>query len=237
MTQAYRIRRHPNARRVTLKVLPDQSLEVVAPRQISERRIARFVRDQHDWIQAAKGRVLRQQRARSPLLDDPFPNRINLPSIGSALYVSYDESRARSRLQLDDEPTLLIAGSKTAERVATELIQAMKAIAKQRLEPRLHEIVETHGYCIEHVSWRNQKSRWGSCRRIAENIGRISLNIRLLLLPPTSADYVLIHELAHIDHPNHSAAFWQRVEQMQPDYRDHQRAIKRASLNLPRWIL
>ncbi|MEM7053114.1 MAG: SprT family zinc-dependent metalloprotease [Pseudomonadota bacterium] len=237
MTQAYRIRRHPNARRVTLKVHPDQSLEVVAPPRLSRRWIERFLHERADWIEAAQTRVSQQQKLRPAELDDPFPGRIELPAIGSSLNVRYDEQGIRTSLRWDDKDALLIAGPKTPDAVKAGLIHALKSIAKNRLEPQLHALADQYGLSVSHVSWRNQKTRWGSCRRVAANVGRISLNIRLLLLPPASARYVLVHELAHIEHPNHSAAFWQCVEHMQADYREHQQAIKRASLNLPCWIL
>ena len=237
MTQAYRIRRHPNARRITLKVHRDQSLEVVAPPRLSRRWIERFLHERADWIEAAQARVLQQQKLRPAELDDPFPGRIELPAIGSSLNIRYDEHVTRTGLRWDGEGALLIAGPKTPDAVKASLVQALKSIAKKRLEPQLHALADQYGLSVSHVSWRNQKTRWGSCRRVATNVGRISLNIRLLLLPPASARYVLVHELAHIEHPNHSAAFWQRVEQMQPDYREHRPIIKQAGLNLPCWIL
>lgn len=242
MTQAYRIRRHPNARRITLKVHPDQSLEVVAPPRLSERRIERFMHEQAGWIAVARARLLRQRQSRPAGLDDPFPRRVELPAIGSSLSVQYRHAQsgkcgARPRLHWDNEDALLIAGPKTPDAVSAGLVQALKRIAANRLEPELHALAGEQGFNVERVSWRNQKSRWGSCRRIGPGVGRISLNIRLLLLPPESARYVLVHELAHIEHPNHSSAFWRCVENRQPDYREHQQAIKRASLNLPCWIL
>ena len=235
--QAYRIRRRANARRITLKVLPDQSLEVVAPPRLSQRRIERMVAERGDWIAAARERILRQQQARAPELDNPFPTRIELPSIDAALSVQYDETCMRSCLNWPGDASLLIAGPKTSSNTAVALIRAMKEIAKVELEPKLLVLAETHGFELINVSWRNQKRRWGSCRKMAPNIGRISLNIRLLLLPPAVVRYVMLHELAHIEHPNHSPAFWRLVEQMQPDYRMHQQRIKQAALHLPCWIL
>lgn len=237
MTQAYRIRRHPNARRVTLKVHPDQSLEVVAPPRLSRRWIERFLHERTDWIEAAQARVLQQQKLRPAELDHPFPSRVVLPAIGSSLNVRYDERATRTGPQWDGEDALIIAGPKTPDAVKASLIQALKQIASNHLEPQLHALAGQYGLRVDRVSWRNQKSRWGSCRRVAANVGRISLNIRLLLLQPACARYVLVHELAHIEHPNHSAAFWQCVENMQPDYRTQIRHIKQVARLLPQWIL
>ena len=236
MTQAYRIHRRRNARRITLKVLPDQSIEIVAPPGLSERAIALMVEDRRDWIARARARLLKQQQARSPALDNPFPKHIELPAINRLLSVHYDPTAQRNRLDWSAQQ-FTVAGAHDAERVSKALIQALKSIAKAELEPELHTLAQRHGYTLEHVGWRNQKTRWGSCRRTGQGSGRMSLNIRLLLLPPASARYVLAHELAHIDHPNHSPAFWQRVEALQPDYREHQQILKQATRQLPVWIV
>ena len=68
------------------------------------------------------------------------------------------------------------------------------------------------------------RRRWGSCARD----GRISLNWRLVLLAPALADYVLVHELAHLVEPNHGAGFWRLVEAEMPDFRARRAALRRA---------
>lgn len=68
---------------------------------------------------------------------------------------------------------------------------------------------------VERVTIRNQKKRWGSCG----GGRRINLNYQLYYLPDALRDYVVIHELAHCRHMNHSKEFWQEVEKYCPDYR------------------
>jgi predicted metal-dependent hydrolase len=66
------------------------------------------------------------------------------------------------------------------------------------------------------VSIRNQRTRWGSCGRD----GNISLNWRLVLMPPAVRDYVLIHELMHLRRLDHSPAYWKLVAAACPGYRE-----------------
>lgn len=65
------------------------------------------------------------------------------------------------------------------------------------------------------VTVRNQKSRWGSC----SSRGTLSFNYRLMFAPPNVLDYVVVHELCHLTHMNHSGDFWNMVERIMPDYR------------------
>ena len=72
------------------------------------------------------------------------------------------------------------------------------------------------------VSFRKAKTRWGSC----SDVNNISLNIALTALPQTLSDYIIIHELAHIKHKNHSKDFWNLVAQYYPDHKEARRRLK-----------
>jgi predicted metal-dependent hydrolase len=80
-----------------------------------------------------------------------------------------------------------------------------------------------YGFRYGAISVRNQKTRWGSCSKK----GDLSFNWRLLLLPPEMADYVVVHELCHLAHFDHSGKFWSLVARTVPDHRDIRRRMKR----------
>jgi predicted metal-dependent hydrolase len=88
--------------------------------------------------------------------------------------------------------------------------------AKQYLSCRITQLAEQQGFQFNRLFIREQKTRWGSC----SSRGNISLNWKLLKAPIEVSDYVILHELAHTEIMNHSAAFWQRVESLVPDYKD-----------------
>lgn len=92
----------------------------------------------------------------------------------------------------------------------------LRGRARTELPARLLEIAAEHGMAVAGVSIRNQRTRWGSCGRD----GKISLNWRLVLMPPAVRDYVLIHELMHLRRLDHSPAFWKLVAAACPGYRE-----------------
>jgi hypothetical protein len=94
--------------------------------------------------------------------------------------------------------------------------RALRERARMELSARLYEIAAEHGMTVAGVSIRNQRTRWGSCGRD----GKISLNWRLVLMPPAVRDYVLIHELMHLRRLDHSPAYWKLVAAACPGYRE-----------------
>ena len=105
-----------------------------------------------------------------------------------------------------------------------ELLKAwFRQRAEERLPSRLKELSAALGVSPAGVQIRAQKSRWGSC----SSNGRISLNWRLVLLPLKLADYVLVHELCHLRHMNHSEDFWSLVASLIPDYMERRERIAR----------
>lgn len=95
-------------------------------------------------------------------------------------------------------------------------IARARAVAAEELPPRCLALAARHGLTVTRVSIRNQRSRWGSC----SSRGTIALNWRLVLMPPSVSDYVILHELMHLRQPNHSRAFWREVALVCPDWRE-----------------
>ena len=98
-----------------------------------------------------------------------------------------------------------------------------REMAEQELPARCMQLAREHGVDLIGVQVRDQRSRWGACspRRI------VTLNWRLIQMPPAVADYVIRHELTHVKHPNHSRRFWQAVARICPDWKDGERWLRK----------
>ncbi len=105
----------------------------------------------------------------------------------------------------------------------------VRELARQALEflpERVAYFASIMGVSYGTITVRNQLTRWGSC----SSRGNLSFNCVLALCPREVADYVIIHELCHRIHMNHSPAFWQQVEKYCPDYKAHRAYLKNSNL-------
>ena len=93
---------------------------------------------------------------------------------------------------------------------------ALRKRAQQELPSQLLALAGVHGVTVARVSIRNQRSRWGAC----SSRGSITLNWRLILVPPFVREYVMIHELMHRRELNHSKRFWKHVAAACPQYQE-----------------
>lgn len=94
--------------------------------------------------------------------------------------------------------------------------------AKEYLPYRLEYLANLYGYKYNKCRLSHASTRWGSC----SSNKTISLNIGLMKLPESLIDYVLTHELAHLNHMDHSDAFWREVGEHDKDYKSHRKLIK-----------
>jgi len=99
------------------------------------------------------------------------------------------------------------------------------------LPPWLESLAASHGFHFGRAAVRLQRTRWGSYSRR----GTVSLNARLLLLPPELTEYVMVHELCHSLHLAHSSRFWSLVRQHDPHCDRHRRELRMAGRSLPAW--
>ena len=134
-----------------------------------------------------------------------------------------------SRVRFKDGTITIMLASGLAQEQKEAHIYSLstRVIAKHTLPDvnfRINQLNETHfNFKLDKVRLKEQSSRWGS---YSKRTNTINLNIRLLFAPPEVLDSVIIHELAHIKHQNHSKAFWKLVLTAMPDYRERRKWLR-----------
>lgn len=206
------VRRNARARRIGLRITGhDDSVELVLPPRGRDEDGLAFLQSRADWVLERLGRL----PPRTPFADGSViplgdkPHRVrHLPGRRAPVVVEGDE--------------ILVSGR--PEHLARRLGDWLRAEAKRRLEPLADAKAAFIGQKVTRITIRDQKSRWGSCARG----GKLSFSWRLVMAPESILDYVVAHEVAHIEVPNHSAAFWRVVDRLGGD-RETARAWLRAN--------
>jgi predicted metal-dependent hydrolase len=130
--------------------------------------------------------------------------------------------RTDQQLIVNLSPNTALTDSEVVTEVRKLIIAILRREAKHHLPRRLQYIADTHGFTYSALRFTHASSRWGSCNS-AKNI---SLNIALMNLPFELIDYVLVHELAHTRHLNHSKEFWDEVAKSDSQFKLHRRQLK-----------
>lgn len=144
-----------------------------------------------------------------------------------ALNVEYTSNKTASGKVSSDEMVIRIPGQSAPEEVSETVYKVIHKLIERDYRPQIEARLQVlHGgefsKSITSVSLRNMTSKWGSC----SNTGKMSLSTRLLFAPKEVQDYVMIHELCHLDQLNHSQAFWDLVELYDPLYEMKEKWLK-----------
>lgn len=192
--------RHRGARRYVLRVLPDGTVRVTLPRSGSRAEAVGFLRRELRWVDLQRYAAARNAGGilfRGELLP--------LPAGAGSVHVGVVCVRIR-----------------TGESARQAVSRHLRALARGELRERLLALADGLQLVVTRVTIRNQRTRWGSC----SPDGAIALNWRLVQMPDSVRDYILIHELMHLCERNHSRRFWTLVERACPEHKTARRWLK-----------
>lgn len=212
----YSIRRSERARRVRVSVDATGSVEVVLPRRAPEREAAAAVVELGPWIE-------RRRRALARARQEVAREAGTLPYLGTTLALRPVPGRTRVHRRGDD---LLVPAAPVPQAEALE--RWYRRAARAEVAPRLDAAVARAGTRYTALTIRGQRTRWASC----SSTGAMSFNWRLLLAPEAVLDYVVEHEVCHLEVLDHSPRFWALLEARVPDWREHAAWLRRYGATL-----
>jgi predicted metal-dependent hydrolase len=224
-----RLRVSQRAQRVALRVLQDASVELVLPQGVSERQGLAFLESREAWVRQAVAR----RQALQPLKAEFPPNALDLTAIHERWQLHRAGGLGRARLRECPQGILSLLGQGSAAQWRRLLLQWLQAKAQRHFADQLATLAKVHGFSYQRMRVRAQRSRWGSC----SSGGTISLNLGLLFLDPACVQYLMLHELAHTRHMNHSSAFWQCLAECLPNWRALDAELMTARRRVPDWIV
>ena len=225
----WRVRASDRARRLTVRVYPGGHVEIVVPYGTRPRAVEKFVARYRSWID----RKVSQYRPLAAGYDDEMPAEIRFQASGDCWRVDCVEAHHAPRLSVEGN-RLLLTGDLSRVALARHALQRFTMrTAHSILVPQLERLAAESGLHFANAQIRRQRTRWGSCSRR----GTISLNACLMFQPPDVVRYLLLHELAHTRHMNHSRRFWALVEQLEPRWRELDTRLSEGWREVPAWVL
>lgn len=212
---------HPRARRLKLRVQA-QGIRLTVPPRCSQAQIHQFLQQSQTWMQQTWEKL---QAAQNRSIASCPPRSIYICGWGDIDLIVTEQS---VRYRFDAESRCLYLHQHQAQGALQAFIVAY---AKSFLAKQLEIVSQKTGLSYSALKIRTAKTRWGSCTRQHG----IMLNAYLVLCPIELIDYVIIHELAHTQHFNHSTQFWTLVGVHCPHYQMLRQQLKQ--FHLPQWLL
>lgn len=213
------------ARRRTVGfTIDERGLTVRAPRWVSVAEIESMLRRKSSWIERKMAEFADWQK-KVGTQSVRFVDGAEIPYLGRPLRLHLDATVTRPELRETSDGTVLFihdAGDNDETRIKDWAQSWFKNEAKRYIGARLLAISEASGLKYRGWALSSAKGRWGSC----SSDKKIRLNWRLIHLTPEIIDYVISHELAHLQHMDHSPAFWAKVGELFPNYESARAQLK-----------
>jgi len=205
----FRLRRSSRNRCLRVSVRDTGEVLLSVPWHVSDTGALEFMRSQATWLIETLGKVKPHPDIYDHLRREPW-----LSLDGRRARVMLDESKIRTQWVADPErgESIIRYFIGSPDR-SYELISALNEMARRYVPMRAKELAGRVGVKVGRVKIRDQRTRWGSCT----SDGNLSFNWRVILLPPHLHDHIILHELAHLTHLNHSSAFHELLNEYDPD--------------------
>jgi predicted metal-dependent hydrolase len=226
----FSVRESGRAKRLSIKVFPRGRVEVVVPKRTRAADVQEFVEAHGDWIRRARASFA----AEHPPEPFALPVSVQLPGIDRRFCVRYERDDGSKSVRYRVRGNTLVLSGRTGDE--TLCVRALKrwlvALGKKEMLPLLRGLSAQTNNAFKKMHVRGQKTCWGS----HSSTGTISLNYCLMFLEPRHLRYVMIHELCHARHMNHSQRFWRLVAQFEPSYRKLDKDLNSCWKRIPTWV-
>ncbi len=217
------IERESFRRRISLGVALNDVIRIRVAKSTSTAEILNFLNLQKDWISA---RLDKNSKLRSRFPKKSYSHNESFLFFGSTFFLAYEEAKRLMGQIYLRENTLVIEVPKLQLRgfrpdsphpdMAKPIRDFYRHQGRSFIEAQTAIFAKKMQLFPKDLSFRSQKTRWGSCSAS----GHLSFNWRLIVAPKDVIEYVIVHELAHLKHHNHSANFWLLVASQIPNYRN-----------------
>ena len=231
----YTVKRSPNAKSIRLKVTPHDGLSVIVPRDFDEQQIPAILLRKKVWIAEKLEQAIEKRRFLGPMPIEQLPEFLPLRALSQEWRISYKavESKIGVWLRAGDNELVFESAQFDRDPVILKLKQWLRSKVRGELFPLVRAIAAKSGFEVNDLLVKSQRTRWASC----SSRKNLSLNTKLLFIAPELVRYVIMHELSHTVHMNHSSDFWRLVACHEPAYKILDSRLRDAWKQIPTWVL
>jgi predicted metal-dependent hydrolase len=209
---SFSIKVNKQAKRIILRISNDGEINITIPRKHLERDAIQLVQKKANWILANLNKIQKETESRPKVIDE-------IRFLGN-IYPINIITDSKLKLRFKTNSFDLYLGNHTYDDVREQL----KKWYIQQSRKIIPNLIENFGYSnrVKRIAIKGQKTCWGSC----STKNNLNFNWKLMMAPMDVMNYVVAHEITHLDHMDHSARFWAEVEKKCPDYRRHKYWLK-----------
>ena len=226
----FAVRESGRAKQLSIKVFPRGRVEVVVPRRTRPAEVREFVEAHRDWIRRSR------EKFAEDYIPEPFalPTTASLRGIERLFNIVYSpEKGAKTVNYRANNNSVVLSGNTGNDKLCVGALKRwLTNLAKVEYARRLRFLSSQTGNSFLKMHVRGQRTCWGS----HSSSGTISLNYCLMFLHPAQLRYVMIHELCHARHMNHSKRFWRLLGRYEPDYRRLDGELNDSWKDIPTWV-
>ena len=205
-----KVNKSARAKKLTLRIDSKERIVVLTlPRYCSQKKAFEFIKNHEEWVKTTLQKLPERRL---------FFNGEKISLFGKSLEIKHAPER-RLGVKIEGE-NLLVSGEE--EFMHRRIKDFIKKKAKDEFYKRSKKYAKKLGEEINDITIKDTKSRWGSC----SSLNNLNYNWRISLAPDFVINYLMVHEVAHLKHQNHSGSFWQCVAKLCPDYEQGERWLK-----------
>lgn len=211
--------KHTKRKTVSFKILRYKCVQVTAPYFLSEGNIIDIINKNISWIEKNIDKNITQKKERKYLNGDIIPYK------GQGYTLKIKEGNRE--VIIDPSNFVINLSCKTKDEAKGIILNWYKKQAEEYIKNKVKYYEEILGVKSANIRIKNQNTLWGSC----SSKRNLNFNLKIIMAPINIIDYVIIHELCHIKHMNHSLEFWKEVEKIIPDYKEKRTFLKNYGKN------
>jgi predicted metal-dependent hydrolase len=223
------LRKSPNARKISISVRPFKEIRVTMPVYVSFKRAERFIEEKESWLRRT---LIKIRNAEEYFTIFDFETSFRTTDHVLKIVKSTD---GKPQVKLNEGKILVFCPDDRdiKEKEIQQLIRrgieaAWRKEAKKYFPARLEELARLYGFKFRKISVKNNRSRWGSC----SGSNNINLSLHIMRLPGYLSDYILLHELVHTVHKNHSKNFWKHLDTITGNAKVLDKELKRYRIEI-----